>query len=312
MHPSTRFLALVAVAALAACGGGSSTAPTITPVAKATAQAAATATARITLKFPKKAIAHKAGASLARSPQYFSASGQSIVVMVNGSVVGDPNNAFVPYFTWGSLNGDGTVTINVPIIPGSYASQSITFAEYSNADGTGNVLAYGYNGAYTDANGYYNDGSATVSAGSTANLVVTLAMNLNSLAITTDPVNGSDATVLDPNSTTTFCLPSGTLVYIVPTDASGAFVVPSQAGYTGGDQYQAIPGLPAITSYYINPGNGSTLRNAPFGGSAYIYQGSNAVYAGFQATNPLASLYPQPPFGYTYQVQGQVGLNQSC
>ena len=325
MHSLTRLVTLVTVGALAACGGGSGSTPSVTPVVKATAaaQAGATATAKVTIKFPKTAQAHKKGAAIARKPTYVNPNGQSIVVSVNGQAVGDPSNNNKLYFSLSNTNTDGSVNISVPIVPGNYPDGSVVFTEYANADGTGAVLAFGYNAPYQDTTtGSSLDGAANISAGATASLLVTMAMNVANLAITSDPTGASGATLLDPSDPTasSYCTSSGNLLYIVPTDALGTYVVPGQSGYLGADSSNGVPGLTQITLTNLDP-QGGTLVSAFSGGSAYVFgsRSSGYVNAYFSATNPLANIpyyYPSPTaFGvqpYSSTITGASAIGNGC
>ena len=324
MKHACRALALAAIILVSACGGGGSGAPatSLTPAVHATpSPGAANATATITLKFPahvKKATAAKTSSATNRKPAYINPNGGSLVVSVNGTALYDPNNLTNAYFSLGTQDlTTGTSTIEVSIASGTYQTGSIAITEYDQNNGTGNVLAYGFNNSYTDSNGNYQSGILTIVPGGTISPVITMAMNVGGIAITTDPVNGSDAQILSSSGQTNLCASAGQVYYFFPADLSNTIVLPGQSpagGYTGGDDSNGLPGVPTVTLSYQYSNNGppqASLAQSILGGGVYVLNaasGSETAYASFQVQNPMNGLSPAPPFSYNAYPVGNLDV----
>lgn len=329
MSTLRRGLALSVLAVLTACGGGGSGSnPVVTTPATtgssgaASAASSGAATAKLTLRFPSHVAKAKiTTAAQKRKPGYINPNGGSLVITIGGNTVLDPvlQN---PYFSLGTQDlSTGTSTITVPLTPGFYPTGNLLVTEYDGNSGCCTPLAYGYNAAYTDINGNYQDGSFSLGSGGTAAPVVTMAMNTTGIAFTSDPVNGSDAVVLSTNggAPTNFngCWNSGTVFYAFPTDANGTFVLPSSsAGYTGGDPNSYFPGVPTVTlanqyDYATGQQQVKFLPGVIAGSFKYVdpqvlYQN---VFGTFQVNNPISNV--SPPFGYNYYIYGYVVVGDS-
>jgi hypothetical protein len=304
-----RCAALVALTGLAACGGGgggSSTthalpAALVTAAPSRTADAGATLTLRFPAKVAKAKFASTTAATAKRGPQYINPNGGSLVITVLGQTMYDPANPGKAYFSLGTANPDGSSILTISLLSGNYNPGDLTVTEYDGSNGTGNVLAYGYNGPYTDGYGNAQSGAFSLAVAGSAAPVVTMVMNATNIALTTDPVNGSDGVVLNTSSSspTNFgsCVSTPTTVYAFAADPSGTFVL--EAGYTGGDpnRGQLFPGVPSVTrvSESTSPsGGGLTLQPTAFGGVFNFLLAQPGYYGVLSTTfyvlNPLWNL----------------------
>jgi hypothetical protein len=324
MSTLQRTLALIAVATITGCGGGSGSQTPVTPVVKATSAAVTRtpdAKATITLKFPAhvakaRPAATKAGA--ARKPAYINPNGASLVITYQGTPIDDPATGYA-YFSLGTQDlTTGTSTVTVPLASGYYAPGDLAISEYDGA-GTGNALAYGYNASYSDANGNYHDGSFTLDVGGTISPVITLAMNVAAIAITTDPVSGSDAQLvsIDYTNPTQKCGHTGDVFYFFPADLSSTIVLPGAptgSGYNGGDTSNAIPGVPLVSlaSQYSFQSPITSLNQSILG-VGYVLNAPN-VYGIDQVVltvnNAIHNSYPYPPFTYSSQNSAYFNVGQ--
>jgi hypothetical protein len=297
-----RVLALAALAAVTACGGGgtnSAVTPTTTKAAARTPDAKGT----VTLIFPAHVAKATSGAHLAnakRSPAYINPSGGSLVITAFSNTLFDPANPGNGYFSLGAPNPDGSSTITVPLLSGTYQPGDLTVTEYDGLGG-GNELAQGYNAQYTDTNGIVQSGQFTLLPGGTAAPVLTMRMNVGQIVVTTDPVSGSDAQPLSQNfaAPTPFggtCFSTNTNLYAFAADPSATYVLPGTlSGYTGGDASNQFPGIPTVslTGEVTNPGGGQQmqLRATALGGNVnQLYDPTfftGTVEATLQVSNPL-------------------------
>lgn len=306
-------LAMIALAGLAACGGGSTPAVTTGSVQPSTSGGVANATAQITFKFPTTfSVAKRAGASVARasiaasrrSPSYINpTSGDYLNVQVNGTLVNNPATG-TPSFGLGTQNADGSSTITVPITSGSYFDGEIVISEY---DALSNLIAQGSNQPYEDAFGNDNSGTLTVTPGSSAALQIIMNMNAQYVVLTTDPVSGSDAIAI---TSWEQCFPvtPGHVVYAFAGDDSLGFVLPGTAsGFGGGYQEGTVyPGIPPVTIFQqtsTSIGGTSELSSSP-PGWIFVYDGTYGVNVDFQFTNPLS--------GNTVSALAQINTPGNC
>lgn len=287
-------LALTALAALAACGGGSS--PT-TPAASTVPQTAAKANAslQVTLTLPAhyavaknaSSVAKRAGAAAQRSPSYINPTeGDYLTVNVGGTPVLNPATG-TTNFGLGTTNSDGSSTITVPISSGTYGYDTIVISEYNSWS---DLIAQGYNEQYQNPDGSYNSGTLTVTPGSSNTLELIMNMNAQYIVLTTDPVAGDDATVIT-SFEQCFAVAAGQNVYAFAADDQSGYVLPgSVSGYGGGDPFTyAYPGVPPVTLQEQSPTNvGSTskLAGLPLGWQ-FEFDGTYGINAQFFATNPL-------------------------
>jgi hypothetical protein len=331
MKNMRRALALTALASMTACGGGSGTQA---PLPGATASAPARtpdAKGTVTLRFPAHVAKAKLGSQTAstksRNPAYINPTGTNTLVVTEfNNTITDPSTGN-SYFALseGVTNADGSTSLTIPLLSGTYNQGQIAISEY---DGGGNPLAYGYNAQYTDINGNVQSGAFTLSPGGTAAPVITLVMNAEQIAFTTDPVSGSDAVILSQNSgaPTHFggaghCWSAGAnTFYVFPADLSATFVLPGTAsGFTGGDQSSSFPGVPSVslTSQFTDNGGGRQVLLVPTipGGNSYQVSDPSNFFSNLEATflvqNPLVQI--GAPFGYNSSVSGYVDLGDaSC
>lgn len=315
MNTAGRALGIVvATALLAACGGGGgSTTPVPNPAPSALSVAKkADAKGTITFRYPAH-VGHakpghaKGAAASSRAPQYINPNtGYVFVFSYYGTPITDPSTGY-GYFTTGAFNADGSATVTVPLWSGYYSPDSLSVAEYTDSS-LGTLVAYGQNESYTDpTTGAYADGSLNVSAGGVANLQITMAMNVGSIVITSDPVNAIDATILSPSSYTCFLASNNSNVYLFAADASGTFVI-GTSGYGGGDVNNPYPGVPLVSlpsQFPLNVGSGSKLTATAPAGYRVIINGDD-VEAAFSVTNPLALV--SSPFGVPNQVLGYADI----
>lgn len=333
MKTLRRALALAALAALTACGGSGGTTTPIGMTPGTTLPAARTPDARgtLTLRFPAHIAKAQAAAQTARNgraPAYINpTAADTLVIKALGTAIVDPSNPGNSYFSLseGTAHADGSRTLTVPLVSGNYNPGDLTVTEYDGL-GSGNALAYGYNSQYTDVNGAVQNGAFTLTAGGIATPVITMAMNVGWIVVTTDPVAGSDATLLSQSSGSPSpfgpaCFGSTTNLYVFAADLSSAFVLPGiTSGYTGGDGANAFPGVPNVSlqSQFTNPTGGEQIQLRPtiIGGNVYrVYNptgflGTQEVT--FQVNNPLGNVgYPYPPFGYTYSINGYVTISEA-
>jgi hypothetical protein len=324
MNTLKRTLALIVVASVTGCGGGGSGSQTpVTPVVKATSNAVTRtpdAKAVITLKFPAHvAKAHAAvTSSKQRKPAYINPdSGNSLVFTYQGQTIDDPSTGY-GYFSLGTQDPTtGTSTLTVPLMSGFYDDGALTVTEYDTANGTGDVLAYGYNAAYTDSGGNYNSGTFTINPGDTVSPIITMTMNIAAIAMTTDPVHGAGAVLLTSNSSppSHLCAYTGNVLYVFPADASGTFVVPGAtpgAGYLGADPNNNIPGVPPVQ---INPqqpyGSPGATLNLSILGAGYVLNAPDPYSydsVSFYVYTLLGNLNPAPPFSYNYTTTGYLNV----
>jgi hypothetical protein len=312
-------LAIITLAGLAACGSGGSKSPLPT-----TAPAAITrvpdAHGTVTLKFP----AHVAKASVAakgklRAPAYINPGGVSLVVTAFGQTLHDPEHPANAYFSLGTQDlTTGTSTITVPLLSGEYDDGDLTVTEYDGL-GTGNILAYGFNASYTDANGNAQDGVFFLAAGANAAPVLTMNMNATRIAITTDPVAGSNAELISTNTgsptTIGFCLEPGTPVFAFAADPSATFVLPGQStgsGFTGADPNNSFPGI-AVPFLAAQSSDGTPLTimsptlTGGYSMSSPLGNSFNDLTVTFQVNNPAGQF--NNPFNFLSTVTGTVNFN---
>jgi hypothetical protein len=297
-----RWLLVPAVlAVLSACGGGGSpsAAP---PVSTAPQSSGQKGSAQVTLRFPAnfaiaksaKSTQSKSASATRQKPAYINPSiGYTLTVKINNQTVDDPSTGFT-YFTINATNADGSTNVTVPITSNggtTYQDGALCFSEWDGSNGTGNLVATGCNEAYTDSNGNYQQGTFTIAPATTTAIVLTMQMNATQIAITTDPISGSDATT---NTSQPFCVSSGTLVYAFAADPSAGYVYPgTAAGYGGGDPANYYPGIPVVSLatqtidiWGVNNPNVGKLAATAFGWS-FQSDGNSGVIATFQDTNPI-------------------------
>jgi hypothetical protein len=309
---------------LAACGGGggaSSSSKSVLPVATSTAPARTPdAKATLTLKFPAHtARVRVAGATAAmkRSPAYINPNGASLVVTAFGQTLLDSTNGNAIYFSLGTQDPTtGISTVNIPLLSGNYNTGDLTITEY-DGNGGGDVLAYGYNASYTDGNGNFNNGTFTLAPGGSASPVLTMVMNAAGIALTSDPVAGSDAIALAANApganTCGSNFHNGVTLYAFAIDASGTMVLPGQtpgAGLTGQDPNSSFPGVNAATLSNQFPDSGNTHLTSTIFGPGVLQlndpTGNGQMQATFNTQNPLSQI--SNPFFPPSNITGWVEL----
>jgi hypothetical protein len=258
--------------------------------------------ASVTLRFPAnfaiaksaKSTQSKSALTSRRGPAYINPSiGYTLTVRINGQLIFDPANPTNAFFTINATNPDGSTNVTVPITSNggaTYQDGTLCFSEWTGPSGNGNLVAYGCNEPYTDSNGNYQDGTFTISAGGTTAIVLTMEMNATQIAITTDPIAGSDATT---NTAGVFCTNPGTTVYAFAADSAAGYVLPgTAAGFGGGDTANYYPGIPTVSLYsqqtdilVSSPPNTGKLSATGLG---WIFEsdGNNGVYATFSVVNP--------------------------
>jgi hypothetical protein len=297
-------------AALSACGGGGSPSAT-PPVSNAPQSSGPKGAAQVTLRFPPtfaiaksaKSTQSKSAASTRRGPAYINPTiGYTLTVSINGQTIEDPSTGFT-YFTINATNPDGSANITVPISSNggtAYPTGALCFTEWDGSNGTGNLVASGCNQAYTDSNGNPQPGTFTITPGTTTAIVLTMLMNATQIAITTDPIAGSDATT---NSAGVFCTVPGVVVYAFAADPSAGYVLPgASAGY---------PGIPTVS---LSSQSTDILNNSPpntgklsAAGLGWIFEsdGNNGVSATFTEVNPSTGLAVNSTF--TIEPESQCG-----
>lgn len=280
-----RALALAAsLAVLAGCGGGGSKPAPLPAMSSPSPSAGALGTAKLTLHMPAnfhhaafpvttKKITYKGKtryvtvASTRRSPKYINPgtgnlihvygtpSGQdSTIEYTPGSGIALPSNA--------SADGSQTISVGLP-------AQQYNYIEIQEKDPTNsNELAAGY--VY----------GTVIAAGQPTSLQITMDMNAQYIALTTDPVNGADASVL---SNSNFCVYTNqTKFYAFAADSTGGFVLPgSPAGgaFDDNNQGPAIP-TPTLDGQY------AFLVSTPLGMLTTFPGSGSSVNATFTETNP--------------------------
>lgn len=317
-------LALITILGLSACGGGSpagqSSLPLTSPTA-ATQNAASVGQARLTLQLPKvlhaknAAALKRTGAAPSRSPRYVNPSTSAVVdLYVDGTVLLNldnvtPNDAFTVTAT-----PDATQSYIVPLY--SVNNNRIVAVEW---DGTAHnsILAIGEFDA------------GTFVAGAVTNVSLTMLMNAQNIAITTDPVAGSDAQTLSSLGVNPFLVPGGcagygnpaqNAFYLFEADATGAFV--PVAGYggtnpvpitssssTGTSRLAQSPLGTLLASYDVNgdPITITTFATNPAGVIIVdLVNNSGNNYPGIEALVHANTFDPSPyiPFGGNVQVVG--------
>jgi hypothetical protein len=222
-------LALALACGLSACssGGGAAPAPP-----RATASPLNHATGTLTIRYPTVQKLTSSGSS--RSPRFVDPSGSNLTF--DDAATSSTDDAFTTIAV--SPGPGGTQTASVPLIAGDSV---LTVREY---DGLGHVLAAGV-------------ASLTgTPAGSTQTLTVTLNMAVVGIAVTTDPVAGSDILALSQDSTNpTLWIGCNALngpSYLLPFDAANSYLLPFATGVGVG----GIP-QPKITSQAAD-NNGTT------------------------------------------------------
>lgn len=246
---------------LASCGGGTSNTYTAGVHASVTTQANATGT--LTVKYPTGFAVVKRGlSSKQRHAAYVNPSAGNVLnVYVDNQLVG---GASIPVVQ----TTDSTQTVTVPFV--SANSNVVTVYEY---DSSANILAYGVSG------------SNAIAAGGTAAVTVTLAMNASRMGVTTDPVAGTDALLIDTTAglPTPFCMAGSGQVYSFAADLSAGYVLPGVAVGSGGIPSQAI---------YSESTPGTSRFGAQQLGFHMTFDGGNdPLTASLIQTNPYNLIY---------------------
>ncbi|MDB5040724.1 MAG: hypothetical protein JWN27_1450 [Candidatus Eremiobacteraeota bacterium] len=266
MNASQRAAALALVLAwgLSACssGGGAAPAPP-----RATAAPLGHATGTLTIRYPTVQTLKASGSS--RSPRFVDPNGSSITFDDAGAGDVSTTIAVAP-------GPGGTQTATVPLIAGDSV---LTIHEH---DGLGNALA----------------GGAVVltgtPAGSTQTLTVTLNMIVVGVAVTTDPVSGSDVTTLSQTSgiptdwaqSLNGCSAVLGRSYLIPYDAANSYQVPLNAGV-------GLGGIPQVQiTLQVADNNGTTRLITDTTGALRVafdaqHNGVTAVVQVFDSSNNL-------------------------
>jgi hypothetical protein len=295
MSTLRRALALAALAAMTACGGGGSGSQSAIVPSTSKPASVSNATATLTLKFPAHVAKAKAAAT-ARKPAYINPGGGSLVITALGTTLMDPANPANGFFSLGTQNlTTGVSVLTIPLVASGYSPGDLTITEY-DGQGTGNALAYGQN------QNFFN-----VTAGSVATPSISMSMVIAGIALTTDPINGSDAFVLNTGSPGNIqCTSSGGTYWAFPVDATNTFELPGSPTAPGDTS-----GIPNPTLASQTPiGGPAQWLGSTLGSNVFTLSdpgGSQSIESDFSVTNPVDQ-FKSTPFGFTDPVQGWVQI----
>lgn len=303
MNALLRLIALITVSALAAgCASGGSSAvpgPPATPVT----QDKPVGTGTLTIVYPPTfQRASKAGttrtSAARRAPAYINpVAGNVIDVYVDGTLQPNLDGVTPSDSATVAASPDGTQTLSIPLY--SAATNDIAIVEYDAMKSS--VLAVGETSTAT-----FNPGTAPI-------ISVSLAMNVQGIAIAHDPA-GSTATVLPAYSTITAyygCSSSpatSNAFYLFAVDALGGLIAQNATTTTGyGGSVAAtlstqIPSVAVQPETTIRPYNGGYAISYDSAGDAVTIHASvpsnpaagvfsnSATYPSFTSVPALSSL----------------------
>jgi hypothetical protein len=261
--------------------GGAAPAPP-----RATAAPLGHATGTLTIRYPTVQTLKTSGSS--RSPRFVDPSGSNLT-FDDAAVGGSGSNADI-LTTIAVVPGPaGTQTATVPLIAGDSV---LTIHEY---DGLGHTLASGVASLLGTP------------AGSTQPLTVTLNMAVVGVAVTTDPVVGSDITPLSQNSvgpTLWISCPAALgPSYLIPYDAANSYLLllPPASGVTP----VGIGGVPQaqITSQVADNSGTTRLFTDTAGGLRVKFDAqNNGVTAVVQVFDSSNTVQTTAYIRYTFRV----------
>jgi len=281
--------ASVIASLLAACGGGggggSAPAPAAAVPTAAPSSSSAKATASITFTYPANfhVATNATAASTARTkPAYVNPSSSDFIIVYANGVYATPSSGIALSSITPNANGSQTLTVSVP--------SGDDFIEVQEVDANDDILAYG--------NTYFS-----FNAGQLNQLSVTMLMNATNIVLTSN-LQGTDATLLNPDSTVSFCYPaSATVLFVAAADASGGFVLPGTPTGDGQSQDTGYPGVPtpSLVNFYSANGGTSTLPASSVGYVPTFDSAQDPIYAQFQTLNPyLSSQYGSNQYASAY------------